>query len=107
MCVIIGCYRIGKVMKKVRQFENEYPFKFDIANPDAWREFLLTAKWNGKPLPRKDQEGNILFYRVYLFGGNKETSGKTLYPGNDKKGNRKTVTPFGRLDKNHNGYWKR
>jgi hypothetical protein len=87
---------------KNMKFEDNYPFGFDIMNPDKWRNFLQVFQTlNGKSLPHKNEGGDVIFYDVYMTkpkqgGGFHNIS---LFPGYDKDKERIPIKPFGRLDK--------
>lgn len=79
-------YKGGLVIphKVVEKWPNEYSFGFQINNPDNWRNFLEKKRFQGKRLPRKDNNGNPIVYRVATWGGLKgmgQGQILSLFPG--------------------------
>lgn len=103
-----GYHRIQK--KKIYYVwsnEEAESLPFDILSNKAWKNYLRKFKLpNGKLLPRKSDQGEIIAYVVFFYGVPKwakdlpNTKGGylNLFPGKDKYGNKLYVWKYGRLD---------
>lgn len=90
--------------KIITKWENDFPFPFNIGDPNEWKEFLKTVQIKGDYLPRKGASGVPIVYEVYIWGKIKGISSKggfaSLFPGYDNDGKKLEVSKYGRIDNN-------